>query len=417
MLPADYDYASPHATQVENPYNDMQAANNDQSQQQQQSQQQNDEYNSNDSSSGALATTQQHDAARRTFITEQQPALSTAEQQQQLSDAQLMAHVESQMLEYERSAQYMLAEKSRLTLQRLRVAARTTNNRQLEQLQSDDIRIFFAMIQQHQQHFDSVWNAKTLEHKLRADELIDALRTRHDEQQRALYDALRRKRLAKFSAELLSMRKRQVLLARSKQYIAAEKLKRKCDVLEQLEVERIRCEAQSDNQQRFSQLLVRQESERQSLAQKLRLEKKCLLEAKAQDFTRLKKRLKNAEGELKRTHIRQQMLADKKAQHGAKQATLAYQPGGRAFTSPAYNDESFGTSSAAQQQSSSAASPMGSESKESSARFDSRGSVLRASARRNIDAQSASQQLPSNAHRSARELARMGKPGNSDYMA
>ena len=48
------------------------------------------------------------------------------------------------------------------------------------------------------------------------------------------------------------------------------------------------------------------------MADKLGIEKKQLLEAKAQDFERLKKRLKNAEAELKKTHIRQALQADKK---------------------------------------------------------------------------------------------------------
>ncbi len=59
-------------------------------------------------------------------------------------------------------------------------------------------------------------------------------------------------------------------------------------------------------------MLKKQSSDRVALASKLKLEKKQLFEAKAQDFLRLKKRLRNAEAELKKTHIRQQLLAEKK---------------------------------------------------------------------------------------------------------
>lgn len=182
----------------------------------------------------------------------------------------------------------------------------------LEKIQGEDVRVFFAMVAQHQENFDRTWSKKTLEHKLRADDLIDACKWKHEDQQRELYESLRRKRLPKFSVELLNMRKRQVLLARSKAYIPAEKLKRKADVLEQLEVERIRESAREENQLRFQSLLKKQEWDRRQLGLKLQLEKKSLLEAKAQDFLRLRKRLRNAEMELKKTHVRQQLLAEKK---------------------------------------------------------------------------------------------------------
>lgn len=118
--------------------------------------------------------------------------------------------------------------------------------------------------------------------------------------------------MPKFSVELLNLRKRQVLLAKAKNYIAAEKIKRKADILEKIEIERIRESAREENQLRFAALLKKQSSDRVALASKLKLEKKQLFEAKAQDFLRLKKRLRNAEAELKKTHIRQQLLAEKK---------------------------------------------------------------------------------------------------------
>ncbi len=52
--------------------------------------------------------------------------------------------------------------------------------------------------------------------------------------------------------------------------------------------------------------------DRDSLANKLQIEKKCLLEAKAQDFLKLKKRLRNTEMELKKTHVRQRLHHEKR---------------------------------------------------------------------------------------------------------
>lgn len=104
----------------------------------------------------------------------------------------------------------------------------------------------------------------------------------------------------------------QVTLARAKQYLEAERLKKKADVLEAIEIDNIRRTAKQENQLRFKALLKKQQWDRQALAEKLQVEKKCLLEAKAQDFTRLKKRLRNAEAELKKTHIRQSLQAQRK---------------------------------------------------------------------------------------------------------
>jgi len=216
------------------------------------------------------------------------------------------------MLEFERTAQYLEAEKARQHLSALKSAYKTGRVSELSKIQEEDIAIFFQMVSQHQSAFDSTWNKKTLEHKIRADDLINALKWKHDQQQRELYEILKKKRLPKFSVELLNMRKRQVLLAKSQNYIAAEKIKRKADMLEAIEIERIREQAKQENQFKFMTLLKKQEWDRKSLAEKLKIEKKCLLEAKSQDFLRLKKRLKNAEQELKKTHLRQQLLAEKK---------------------------------------------------------------------------------------------------------
>lgn len=234
------------------------------------------------------------------------------EQEQSMSLDEMIVHVERQMREYERNAQYLEAEKARQHLNGLKKKKQTSRQRDLEAVQQEDVRVFLDMVQQHQESFDRTWQKKILEHKMRADDLIDALKWKHDDQQRELYEILRKKRMPKFSVELLNLRKKQVLLARNKKYIQAEKVKRKADILEAFEIDNIRRAAKEENQLRFKALLKRQHWDRQALADKLRIEKKQLLEAKAQDFERLKKRLKNAEAELKKTHIRQALQADKK---------------------------------------------------------------------------------------------------------
>lgn len=231
---------------------------------------------------------------------------------QYLSLDESIVHVERQMREFERNAQYLEAEKARLHLLNLKKKKQTSKQRDLEAVQQEDVRVFLDMVQQHQESFDRTWQKKILEHKMRADDLIDALKWKHDDQQRELYEILRKKRMPKFSVELLNLRKKQVLLARNKKYIQAEKVKRKADILEAFEIDNIRRAAKEENQLRFKALLKRQHWDRQALADKLGIEKKQLLEAKAQDFERLKKRLKNAEAELKKTHIRQALQADKR---------------------------------------------------------------------------------------------------------
>lgn len=229
-----------------------------------------------------------------------------------LSLDESIVHVERQMREFERNAQYLEAEKARQHLLGLKKKKQSNRQRDLEAVQQEDVRVFLDMVQQHQESFDRTWQKKILEHKMRADDLIDALKWKHDDQQRELYEILRKKRMPKFSVELLNLRKKQVLLARNKKYIQAEKVKRKADILEAFEIDNIRRAAKEENQLRFKALLKRQHWDRQALADKLGIEKKQLLEAKAQDFERLKKRLKNAEAELKKTHIRQALQADKK---------------------------------------------------------------------------------------------------------
>lgn len=224
----------------------------------------------------------------------------------------MIKHVEDQMREFERDAQYLEAEKARQHFESLKERKKNNQQKELEQVQQEDVRVFLEMVAQHQDSFDRTWQKKIAEHKMRADDLIDQLKWKHDDQQRNLYEQLRRKRMPKFSVELLNLRKKQVLLARNKEYIKAEKVKRKADILEAFEIDNIRRSAKEDNQVRFKALLKKQHWDRQGLADKLRIEKQQLLEAKSQDFERLKKRLKNAETELKKTHVRQALQNDKK---------------------------------------------------------------------------------------------------------
>jgi len=304
--------------------------------QQLQRQQNSNSTSSHRASSSSSPTTQSSsDPASRTFLTgvdnvsqssaEQQqrtapqphqtrhsPSSTTDQEESGMSDEEMIRHVESQMLEYERSARYLEAEKARQHLESLKKKFSLRRRDDLDRVQAEDVKVFYAMVAQHQQNFDAMWSQKALEHKLRADELIEALKWKHEDAQRQLYESLRKKRMAKFSVELLNMRSRQVMLAKAKNYLAAEKVKRKADLLESIEIDRIRSTAKEENAARFATLLKKQEWERRQLASKLAIEKRCLLEAKAQDFIRLKKRLRNAEQELRKQHVRQQLLAEKK---------------------------------------------------------------------------------------------------------
>lgn len=224
----------------------------------------------------------------------------------------MIMHVEQQMLEFERDSQYMDAERARIHLESMKSRRKNNRQRELEEVQQEKVRDFLEMVAQRQESFDLTWAEKVEEHKDRADRLIDELKFKHDQQQRELYEQLRRKRMPKFSIELLNMRKKQVLLARNKEYVKAEKVKRKADILEAFEIDNIRRAAKEENQVRFKALLKKQHWDRQSLADKLRIEKSQLLESKAQDFERLKKRLKNIEATMKKTHVRQALQAERK---------------------------------------------------------------------------------------------------------
>ncbi len=301
--------------------------------------------------------------------------------EERLSLEQLIAQVERIMWEYERSAQYIDAERARQHLESLKKRKNEFNRRELQATQQEDVKMFFAMVLQHQRNFDQMWALKMLEYRARADDLIDAyveawphyrdgnnncdddnsdghillvvpllidervfslvllvwvpslvltvsvsvfimffiftspfhrLKEKHDEQQQKLYHQLRNKRIPKFSVELLNHRKRQVLLAKAKKFTQAEVIKRKADVLEAIEIDKIRRAAKQDNRMRFEALLKQQQWDRQMLVDKLKLEKTALLEAKAHDFQRLKNRLKNAEQALRKSHTRQGLLAERR---------------------------------------------------------------------------------------------------------
>jgi hypothetical protein len=236
---------------------------------------------------------------------------SSGEPQDMSLDSMIM-HVDQQMREFERDAQYLDAEKARVHLESLKSRRKNNRQRELEAIQQDHVRVFLEMVAQHQASFDKTWAKKIEEHKVRADDLIDQLKWKHDEQQRELYEQLRKKRMPKFSIELLNMRKKQVLLARNKEYVKAEKVKRKADILEAFEIDNIRRAAKEENQIRFKALLKKQHWDRQGLADKLRIEKSQLLEAKAQDFERLRKRLKNYEAMMQKTHVRQALQSERK---------------------------------------------------------------------------------------------------------
>jgi len=239
-------------------------------------------------------------------------ATGEVSQEDRLSLEQLIGQVEHMMRLYEQNAQYMDAERTRQHLENLRKRRTQFNRKELEAAQQADVQVFFEMVARHQANFDQVWARKLMEHKLRADDLIDQLKWKHDDQQRELYHRLRKKRIPKFSVELLNLRKRQVLLAKAQKYLMAEKIKRKADLLEAIEIDKIRRVAKLDNQLHFEALLKQQQWDRQQLAAKLRLERMALLEAKAQDFQRLKNRLRNSEMELKKSHIRQMLIAERK---------------------------------------------------------------------------------------------------------
>jgi hypothetical protein len=224
----------------------------------------------------------------------------------------LIIQVERLMREYEQNAQYADAERTRQHLENLRRRKHDFSRRELEVLQEADIRTFFHMVSEQQTRFDRAWASRLLEHKLRADDLIQALQRKQQQQQEDLYRQLQQKRVPRFSVELLNLRKRQVLLARGKKYIEAEELRRKADQLELVELDRIRRAARQDNQAQFEALLKRQQLDRHGLASRLKDERMHLLELKAQDFIRLRNRLKTAEVALKRTHVRQGLVAEGK---------------------------------------------------------------------------------------------------------
>lgn len=145
--------------------------------------------------------------------------------------------LESQRLQAEESTDYKSAMRLKKKLNALRTVEVESKLNDLGSVHQQDEELFFAMVATHQQNFDHLWAQKQLEHKLRSDDLISALKAKHEGQQRELYETLLRRRPGKFSAELLTLRKQQLHLARIGEYSKADSLKAKGDALEATEVE------------------------------------------------------------------------------------------------------------------------------------------------------------------------------------
>ncbi len=198
-------------------------------------------------------------ASESTFVTGQsddnQGLDNTQEVGLALSLDETISRLDTQMRDHEQNAEYLEAEKVRHLLLDLKQRKKERDKEVIEDMQKEDIGVFHQMVVQHQNAFDQTWLAKIEEHKARADDLIDALKWKHDEQQKQLYEKLRNKKAPKLSAELLNMRKRQVALGRSQQYLEAEKVKRSADKLELQEIEVVRQTTFKDNQNKFKSLL------------------------------------------------------------------------------------------------------------------------------------------------------------------
>jgi len=83
-----------------------------------------------------------------------------------LSDEEMIAAVERRMLELEADSKYLEAERERRHLEALKRRQINVRLQSIHAMHSEDVQVFFNMVQQHQENFDKTWHKRALEHKV-----------------------------------------------------------------------------------------------------------------------------------------------------------------------------------------------------------------------------------------------------------
>eukprot|EP01083_Nonionella_stella_P153729 494291_1 len=219
--------------------------------------------------------------------------------------------VEQRMKEFELSARYLDAERERKKLGHLKSQIQTLKKQEMKRHQQEDYRQFRELADRQQDEFDVVWEKTFADHNVKTKQLHHVLKSKHESQLLELRAQLEHKISApRYSVNLLTLRKKQCMLAKCQRYLEAEKVRKEADTVKDIELEEHRKRCQKQNQSHLDQLLEQHLLEMRALRQKMELERKNLMEIRNQEQEKLQFRLRKSAVELNKSHARQKRLTE-----------------------------------------------------------------------------------------------------------
>uniref|UniRef100_A0A7S1TX53 Uncharacterized protein n=1 Tax=Phaeomonas parva TaxID=124430 RepID=A0A7S1TX53_9STRA len=218
----------------------------------------------------------------------------------------------------ERQGKYVEAEIAKNRLEELRLHE---ENRRKEAMRSRQIAERLGVEEAHMlefQQFNMVWDKKMSDYEERAESLVEAMKERHAAELRAFQDRLLTKQTrAKFSRELLDLRRIQEHLAKARDYTEAHKIKLKADALEAWETERWRNGKQQEMFQKEAKFKHQKQQELLALQKRIQTGREEQKKQRQMDLERLLQRYQNVKSELEAQQNLERIRMERMCQSGS----------------------------------------------------------------------------------------------------
>lgn len=223
---------------------------------------------------------------------------------------QQISETESRMKSFEANTQYLDAERERKALQQLKERRKALTQRHVETYQKVDSEQLQGFARSKQKAFDNRWEKAFEEHNQKTRKQYAVLKRKHEECLCKLRVELEKKtRVPKFSTQLLTLRKKQLALARCQRYVEADNIRKSGDTMEEKELEEHKRHCQQHNQMQVDMMLNQQHMDMSALRQKTKLDRKVMMEERNKDQQQLDCRIRNSQVEMDRMHAKQALVA------------------------------------------------------------------------------------------------------------
>lgn len=291
----------------------------------------------------SLAEGTGHAAVQEEFHAVQEEA-QTVEQQ--------ITETESKMKNFEANTQYLDAERQRKALEQLKARRKALAQRHVESYQKADSEQLQAFACAKQKEFDGRWEKAFEEYNQKTRQQYAVLKRKHEDNLTKLRGELEKKtHVPKFSTQLLTLRKKQLALARCQRYVEADGIRKIADVMEEKELEEHKRHCQQHNQMQVDMMLNQQHMDMTALRQKTKLDRKVMMEERNKDQQQLECRLRNSQVEMNRMHVKQALVAKGKlfdtgfyAQRGAARSSIHLGNGHLQASTSSHNNTDSGSS-------------------------------------------------------------------------